>query len=121
MPMVTACICEHFPLPSKPYTKLDLSVCTALGALLYIGGGTYPVAASHSNFCKIQLRVITHNFDCIKLQICKSNVKYLNIFFARLLGKRFRFNARSWQPEMTLENIDASDKRAQAPIDLPGL
>ena len=34
----------------------------------------YLTLLSHSSFCKIQLHVIMHNFQCLKWQICKSNI-----------------------------------------------
>ena len=40
-------------------------------------------ACSQSSFCKIQLPVVTRNFDSIKFQICKYNIRYSN--FASLV------------------------------------
>ena len=41
----------------------------------------------HSNFCKIQLRIITYNLDSLKLQIYKSNIGYLNIIVLQIIVK----------------------------------
>ena len=36
------------------------------------------IKKQHSSFCKIKLGVIKRNFDCVKSQIYKPNIGYLN-------------------------------------------
>ena len=52
------------------------------GVVLVMGDmdGTSLGHLINRGFAKIQFRVITHNFDCIKLQICETNIGYLNCY-----------------------------------------